>query len=62
MTMYENNREVRPTGAEAEELVDAPPPSATRRPRTGEDDPDEDATNLPGDDRAPQSARPLRDG
>jgi hypothetical protein len=58
MSMYEGNRTVRPTEAEAEELLDSPiPPS-----RDEDDQPGMDTTNLPGDNRPPKSAHPLRDG
>ena len=56
MSMYEGNRTVRSTEAEAEELLDTP-----IRPSGDEDeDPGMDTTNLPGDNRPPTSAHPLR--
>ena len=56
MSMYESNRTVRSTEAEAEELLDTP----VRPLGDEDDDPGMDTTNLPGDNRLPTSAHPLR--
>ena len=57
MSIYEPNPNVRPVGAESDELVDADPEQRER----DDDDPGMDTDNLPGDNRPPTSARPLRD-
>jgi len=56
MSIYEGNRNVRPTEAEAEELLDTP----IHPSRDADDDLGMDTTNLPGDNRPPTSAHPLR--
>jgi hypothetical protein len=58
VTFYESNDDVRPTGDEAGEFVDGP------REQRADDDPISaiPTENLPGDDRVPTSAHPLRDG
>jgi hypothetical protein len=56
MSLYEPNPDVRPTEAEADELIDTDP-----RPDRDSDEPGLDTDNLPGDNRPPASARPLRD-
>lgn len=57
MSLYEPNPDVRPTEAEAEELVDTDPDPS----RADVDEPGLDTDNLPGDNRPPASARPLKD-
>ena len=57
MSIYEPNPDVRSVGAEPDELVDADP---EQRDAGEADDPGLDTDNLPGDNRPPASARPLR--
>jgi hypothetical protein len=55
MSVYEPNPDVRPAGAEPDELIDTDPE------QRHDDQPGLDTDNLPGDNRPPASARPLRD-